>query len=142
MSTEQNKALIRRQAKFLAARDLDAVIAEISPDIVDHELPPGMPAGVEGFRQFFTMVFAAFPDLASELEEILAEGDKVATRITLRGTHSGVFLGIPATGKKATWSIMDMYRIADGKVAEHWGLGDQLGLMQQLGVVPPPRAGP
>jgi steroid delta-isomerase-like uncharacterized protein len=139
MSTEENKALVRRHAELIVNKDLETLFAEISPDFVDHELQPGMPPGIEGARQFFSMLVTAFPDLDATLEEVLADGDKVATRMTVRGTQNGPFLGIPPTGKHAAWSIMDIYRIGGGKVVEHWGLTDQVAMLQQLGVMPPPR---
>src|SRR5664279_2628715 len=126
MSTEANKTLIRRQFALISNKDLEAAFALISPDVLDHAAQPGTPPGLEGVRQFFTMLITAFPDLAATVEDVLAEGDRVSARITVRGTHTGPFLGIPPTGKPATLSVMDMYRIADGKIAEHWGLTDQV----------------
>ena len=137
MSTEENKALIRKNIELIAKKDLDAAFAQISPDFVDHELQPGMALGVAGTRQFFNMLLAAFPDMESTVEQVLAEGDMVATRMTIRGTQSGPFLGIPPTGKYAAWSIIDLYRLAGGKLVEHWGLTDQVDLLKQLGVMPP-----
>src|SRR6266851_34162 len=137
MSTEENKALIRKHIERIAKKDLDAVFAEVSPDYVDHELQAGMPPGADGTRQFFTMLLAAFPDMEPTVEQLLAEGDLVVARMTIRGTQSGPFLGIPPTGKHAAWSIIDLYRLAGGKLVEHWGLSDQVALLQQLGVMPP-----
>ena len=81
---------------------------------------------------------AAFPDLHASVEDVIAEGDKVALRMVARGTHQGDFMGIPATGKKVSMAEMHILQFAGGKVSAHWGLTDQLGMMQQLGVVESP----
>jgi len=138
MSTEQNKALVRTNHEFMNQKKLDAALALCSPDYVDHALHPGAGQGIEGTRRFFNMQFAAFPDVYATLEDMIAEGDKVVTRMTLRGTNTGPFMGMPPTGKSATWSFIDIFRIADGKLAEHWVEMDSVVLMQQIGLVPPP----
>jgi steroid delta-isomerase-like uncharacterized protein len=138
MSTEQNKALVRKSHELMNQKNVDAALVLCSLDFVDHALRPGMSKGVEGTRQFFNMQFAAFPDMRATLEDMIAEGDKVVTRMTLRGTNTGPFMGMPPTGKSATWSFIDIFRIADGKLAEHWVEMDSVVLMQQLGLVPPP----
>ena len=80
----------------------------------------------------------AFPDSYFTVEDMVAEGDKVATRKTFHGTHQGEFMGIPPTGQQVSTGLIDVVRIVDGKVVEHWSMGDNLGLMQQLGVIPAP----
>ena len=82
------------------------------------------------------MFFSAFPDLHSTIDQLIAEGDIVAGRMTTTGTHRGEFMGIPPTGKRVTFSEIHIVRIADGKAVEHWGNSDDLGMMQQLGVIP------
>ena len=82
------------------------------------------------------MFFTAFPDLDVHIDELIAEGDTVVGRMTTSGTHKGDFMGIPATGKKATFTEMHMIRLANGKMVDHWGNSDDLGMMQQLGVIP------
>jgi steroid delta-isomerase-like uncharacterized protein len=139
MSTEQNKTLVRRFGDLINAQNLDGAFALFTADFVDHGLPPGAPSGVESSRQFFKARFAAFPDLHATLTDIIAEGDRVASRMHIDGTHQGSLMGIPPTGKHVQWSFISIHRIADGKIAEHWTEMDTLGLMQQLGVVPPPR---
>ena len=139
MTTEQNKALTRRFAALLNAHDADGAFALCSPDFVDHAMPPGTPAGTEGSRQFFKSQFAAFPDLHAEVYDITAEGDRVAFRVEVEGTHQGTLMGIPPTGRRVRLTIVNVDHFADGKITEHWGAMDTLGLMQQLGVVPPPR---
>ena len=86
------------------------------------------------------MMFAAFPDRHTTSLEIIAEGDKVVHRLSGEFTHQGVFMGIPPTGKRVHWSCIDIWRIAEGKLTEHWVEADMLGMMQQLGLVPSPPA--
>ena len=100
-----------------------------------------MPGGLEGFKAFFTMLRAAFPDLRYAVENVLAEGDLVAGHLTVRGTHRGEFMGVAATGRQVTWTETHVGRVENGKLVEHWGNSDDLGLMQQLGAVPSPGQG-
>jgi steroid delta-isomerase-like uncharacterized protein len=95
-------------------------------------------SGLEAIKQFTAGVRQAFPDMEITLEDQIAEGDKVVTRFTSRGTHQGELWGIPATGKEVEVTSISMDRIEGGKIAEHWTHADQLGMMQQLGVVPKP----
>ena len=141
MSTRevQNKALIHEFAGRINAKDLDGAITFFSPNHVEHAVMPGMPAGAEAVRMFFSMLLAGFPDVQTTILDTLAEGDKVVIRASTEGTHTGPFLGIPPTGKRAKWSFIDIHRIADGKIVEHWVETDQMRLMQQLGLVPPPQ---
>ena len=140
MSTEQNKTLIRRYTALMNQHNLDAAFANLSPDFQTHNIPPtGMPGGIEATKQFFTMLFTAFSDFEATLEDIIAEGDRVVIRMTGRGTHTGEFMGVQPTGKQVAWRFITIYRIADGKLAEVWSEADQLGMMQQLGLVPPPQ---
>ncbi len=140
MSTEDNKALIRRWVdEVLNTGD----VSERSPayqlvatDFVGHF--PGQPPihGLEAFRQFGSAYFSAFPDLQITPEDMIAEGDKVVMRYGWRGTHKKELMGIPATGKQVTTSGMSILRIANGKIAEQWDSFDNLGMLQQLGVIP------
>lgn len=135
MSTEQNKTLVRKFEELINSRDLDTALTLLSPDFADHTPAVGLPPGIEGVRAFFTMQFAAFPDSRSISLDIIAEGDKVVHQMSNEGTHQDEFLGIPATGKRVTMTHIDIWRIADGKLAEHWVEADMMGMMQQLGVV-------
>ena len=138
MSMEQNKALVRRFVEEVQCQHNLAALDELfSPDFVDHS---GMtnPPTLEGSRQFFSMMFAAFPDMRFVIRQQIAEGDKVLTHKTFHGTHRGPFMGIPATGKEVSFDVMDILTVTDGKIAEHWTVGDMLSMMQQLGVVPGP----
>ncbi len=139
MSVVQNKALVQEFANLVNARNLDAAVTLLSPDFVDRTPQAGLPSGVEGVRLFYGMLFAAFPDGTTTSQDMIAEGDKVAHRMSGEGTHQGAYLGVPPTGRHVTWSSIDIWRIVDGKLAEHWIEADRLGMMQQLGLIPPPR---
>jgi len=138
MSLAQNKALVRRFVEEVQSQHNLAVLDELfSPDFVDHS---GMtnPPTLEGSRQFFTMMFAAFPDMKMTIHQQLAEGDKVRTYKTLQGTHQGPFMGIPATGNEVSIDVIDIFTVEGDLMTEHWTVGDMLTMMQQLGVVPGP----
>ena len=141
MTTEQNKALVRQFEHFINTQDLDSALALLSPDFVDHTPAVGLPSGIEGVRAFFTMQLTAFPDSQTQSLDMIAEGDKVVHRMSGTGTHQGSFLGIPPTGKRVTWSFIDIWRVANGKIVEHWVEADMMSMMQQLGVLPPPPSG-
>jgi steroid delta-isomerase-like uncharacterized protein len=137
MSIEQNKAIARRLTEEVFNRGNLAAVDEImASDYVNHSAPPNLPRGAAGTKAFVSMFRAGFPDLHITIEDMVAEGDKVAVRHVTRGTHLGVFLGIQPTGRSVEVSGIDMVRISSGQIAEGWGIIDQLGLMQQLGVGP------
>jgi steroid delta-isomerase-like uncharacterized protein len=139
MSEKENKAILKGYLEeVFNGKDTDAIEKYIAPNYVRHD--PSAPAeihGPEGVRQLVTMYFAAFPDIHFTAEETVAEGNLVVQRLTSRGTHQGEFMGIPPTGKALKVTAMEMFRIADGKIVEQWVEADFLGLMQQLGVIPP-----
>jgi predicted ester cyclase len=139
MSTEDNKALVRRFYEEVINKKKTAAIDEfIDPNQVDHAAPPGIPGGIEGAKQVIAMYLTAFPDLHFTVEDMIAEGDKVVARITARGMHQGTFMSIPPTGKQVTVTAIEIIRIAGSKFVEHWMELDALGLLQQLGAVPAP----
>ena len=139
MSTQDNKALLRRfYDEVINKKNLAAIDEFIDPQMVDHALPPGMPAGIEGQRQVLSMYSTAFPDTHFTVEDMIAEGDKVVVRLSMSATQQGAFLGQPPTGKHVTFTGIDIIRIAGGKLVERWAETDMLGMLQQLGVVPPP----
>lgn len=138
MSADQNKALVRRFFDLVREGNIDAFDDLISPDLIEHEELPGLTRNREGVKQFFRMFGQAFPDLQITLDDVLADEEKVVARSTWRGTHQGEFMGLPATGKAITFSVIDIMRVADGKMVEHWGQADTLGLLQQLGAIPAP----
>jgi steroid delta-isomerase-like uncharacterized protein len=138
MAAEENRTTIRRFLEELFnQQDMSAIDRYLAPDYVDHLVPPGVPPTRDGFRQFISAFFAGLPDIHYTIEDVLADGDKVAVRLTAQGTQRGEFMGIPATGKQATWGEMHIGRMQDGKIVEHWGQIDNMGMLQQLGVIPP-----
>jgi steroid delta-isomerase-like uncharacterized protein len=138
MTAETNKATIRRIVEEIQNGDNLALIDELlAPNFVNHTPAPGLSPDREGIKQLLSMFRAAFPDGVMTIEDMIAEGDKVATRKTYRGTHQGEFLGLPPTGRHVSVGLIDMMRLVDGKVVEHWNVGDDLSLLQQLGVLPP-----
>jgi len=137
MSAEDNKALIRRFVdEVQSGGNIDLVDEICSPEFVNHSAPPGIPADREGIKIITAMFRRAFPDSYFTVEDMVAEGDKVATRKTFHGTHGGEFMGIPPSGRSVSMGPIDIVRISDGRVVEHWSMGDTLGMMQQLGVIP------
>jgi predicted ester cyclase len=140
MSTEQNKINFRRIPEEIFNKGNLALADELfAANYTEHvPLAPGWPPGLAGFKQFVTVLRAAFPDFHLTVEDMIAEGDRVVGRVTARGTHRGEFMGIPATGKQATWTEIHIGRFAGGKLIEHWANLDQLGMLQQLGVIPMP----
>lgn len=140
MSADNNKQVYRRLVEELFNQRKMGVVDElVAVDLIEHEeLPPEAPEGRESIRWFARVFSTAFPDWQVTLHDLLAEGDKVVGRATMTGTHQGEFMGIPATGKRIEVGLIDIVRIADGRIAEHWGLTDSLALMQQLGAVSEP----
>jgi steroid delta-isomerase-like uncharacterized protein len=141
VSEEENKAVIRRWIEAYNERDLEAEADVLAPGYVAHV--PGAPGplgleGLEAWRQFTAPFTEAFPDLRLTVEDIMAEGEMVAARVAFHGTHRGEFQGIPPTGKEVAFSSIEIDRMVDGKVAEHWFEMDLLGLMRQLGAIPEP----
>jgi predicted ester cyclase len=137
-TTEQNKAQFRRMYEEGLNGGILAVADElIDPDCLDHEIHPGGDRGPESIRALITMLRTAFPDLHFEIEELVAEGDTVAGRLTMTGTHEGPLMGLPPTGHSVRQKSMHFVRFRDGKAVEHWGVRDDMSMMQQLGVVPP-----
>jgi steroid delta-isomerase-like uncharacterized protein len=138
MSTEENKAVVRRWIDAYNARDTQGEAAARAPGFVAHV--PGAPGPLDGaaWMQFIAAFSAAFPDLHLTVEDIVAEGDRAAARVAFRGTHRGEFMGLPPTGKAVTFSSMEFNLMVGGAVVEHWVELDQLGLLQQLGGLPAP----
>jgi len=136
---EQNKAIFRAiPEKVVNTGNLDAADQYFAQDFVDHTTPAGLPNGLAGFKAYITRLRSAFPDLHFTVEDVVAEGETVVVRATARGTMTGDFLEMKATGKTATWTEIHIGRLADGKVVEHWATIDQLGMLQQLGLAATP----
>ena len=136
---EGNKALVRRFYQQIDGGNLDAMDELVTEDYLDHSPPPfpGLGPGREGLKQAFRVFWDATPG-RHEIEDQIAEGDKVVTRLTARGVHRRDLPGIPATGRPVTMTATVIHRIENGKIAEKWSDKDILGLLQQLGVLPAP----
>ncbi len=137
MTTEKNTAIVRRLFEEVMKGNLAIADEFIAADYAQHSVF-GIPNGREGFKQFFMAFAAAVPDSHLVIEDVIAEGDKVVTRLTITGTQTGTLQGIPPTGKKFSMRGIDIFRVVDGKIVEHWDAVDQLGMLQQLGVIPIP----
>ncbi len=140
MSPDENKAIVRRlleevwkEGNLAAADDL------VAADYIHHRfglIAAGRAPGIEGLKQRIATARAAFPDLHLTVDDVIGEGDKVAVRYTQGGTHRADFRGVSATGKQVTFTGINVYRLARGKIVEEWTLYDALGLLQQFGVIP------
>ncbi len=140
---EKNVELVRRFFEEVWNKGNFSVVDELlAPNYADHSLPPGAPRGRNGYKASVNMFRSAFPDIHFSLDQVLAEGDRVAIRLTGRGTHRGLFMGIPPTGKEVSFGGMTFICLENGKVIERWGISDIPGLMQQLagGAGQPPPA--
>ncbi|HAM02182.1 MAG TPA: ester cyclase [Acidimicrobiaceae bacterium] len=139
MSTEENKALVRRWLEDVDTGDVGVVDKYVASSLVDHNPPPFQTEpGFEGAKQAFSYALGAFSDFRHEVKQQIAEGDYVVTRVTGYGTHSGEFLGIPATGREVQMEGIAIHRIVDGQLVEHWAQVDSTSLLVQLGAIPPP----
>jgi len=135
MTTDDNKALVQRFfEEVINQRNLAALDQFVPPGGLNHTVPPGMP---QEAKQLLGQYLNAFPDVKATVEDLLADGDKVVARVSYRGTHKGAFRGISPTGKPIAVMGINIFRIANGKLVEHWGLTDRLAALQQLGVVSP-----
>ena len=135
--TEGNKAVIRRFVEEVQNnKDWDAFDELNAPDFVNLSSPPGVPSDREGGKMYLAGFLNAFPDCHFTIDDMIAEGDQVVTKKTFTGTHTGEFAGIPATGRSVTLQFVDIMRVRDGRIVEHWLSMNQLSFMQQLGVIP------
>ena len=136
---ESEKTIARRFNEDVWSRGDEGALEELlDPDFVDHDALPGQSPDRDGHRQILAAFRSAFPDLNVTTEDIVAEGDKVVTRWTARGTHQGDLMGIAPTGREVTIKGIDVLRIAEGRIVERWAQFNDLEMMQQLGVVPEP----
>jgi predicted ester cyclase len=134
--SEANKQVMLRIAKeVLNAKNLGAASVLVAPEVVDHSAFPGQPPGLEGMRQRWAMLFAAFPDINITVHDIIAEGDRVALRTSGVGTHRGTFFGIAPTGKRIEFRETNFNRIVDGRQVEHWADRGTFEVLQQLGLI-------
>lgn len=141
MQAEESKRIVRRFIDEYQTGASDAAFAKLlHPDVIDHSRPPGIAPGAEGVRQQFDGFRAGLPDFRATILHQVAEGDLVITHKVFHGTHTGELMGIPPTGKEVEILVMDVVRVASGRIVEHWGVVDRLGLLQQLGAIPQPEA--
>jgi steroid delta-isomerase-like uncharacterized protein len=124
--------LVRRFEDVMNARDADAVAALFTPDFVDHAPWPGQSGDVAGFRAGLADMVAAFPDLRVDVHRVVANGDMLAWHFAISGSHLGPFMGAEPTGRSFRVEAMDMLRLEDGRIAEHWGLMDSASMAEQL----------
>ena len=139
MSTEENKAIARRIFEDVFNKGNLAAVDELAaPNIIFHSSTEPEPIhGREGLRQFVARLRAGFPDVHFTIEDVVAEGDRVVIRWTSRQTHTGEYQGMPPTGRQARGQGIDIFRMAGGQAEEVWLVLDALGVLQQLGVIPP-----
>jgi steroid delta-isomerase-like uncharacterized protein len=144
MTSEDNKGLVRRFWEEVFNQQLLERAGEyVAQDYLDHGAVPGQGLGLEGAkRQRWARYFAAIPDLHAQVDDMVAEGDRVSVRFTVTGTQVGELVGIPPSGRRFDVGGMCIYRIADGKIAEQWEQVDWLGVMRQLGAIPAPAQQP
>jgi steroid delta-isomerase-like uncharacterized protein len=142
VSAEDNKAVIRRLIEEVYNRgNLDVVDELVAPDVFNHPAVPEHQHGIDAFKHVIEWVREFSSDVHYDMEDIIAEGAKVAVRMTHSGTHTGAVRGIPPTGKRFSVDYVHWFRVAEGKVAELWALRDDLSRLQQLGLVPVPLTG-
>ena len=136
---EKNKMAAKRiPTEIINQGKLELIPEVFSEKGVNHTPPPGIAAtGHAAATELFTMLRTAFPDINITVDHAIAEGEYVVQHVTVTGTHKGLFMGNAATNKEAKWSEMHLLRFDGGKVVEHWGVVDMLGMMMQLGLMPP-----
>jgi steroid delta-isomerase-like uncharacterized protein len=135
--TDRNKAVVRRFVEEVQnQKNLDAFDELNAPEFVNLSAPPGVPSDREGGKMFLAGFLNAFPDSQVTVDDMIAEGDRVVTKKTFSGTHTAELNGIPPTGKRVSITYVDILRLRDGKIIEHWLSMDQLNFMQQLGALP------
>jgi predicted ester cyclase len=139
MDTKQNKALVCRFIdEYQTGADERALYEIVHPEVTDHSRPPGISPGVEGVREQFDGFRAAFSGFRANVLRQVAEGDLVVTHKVFSGRHDDEFAGVPATGRDVEIMVIDIVRVADGRIVEHWNCVDRLGLLMQLGALPAP----
>jgi steroid delta-isomerase-like uncharacterized protein len=140
VSASENKAVAERLLEAFNASDYDQIRGIFTPDFVNHNPPPfpGATPDVDGMIRTMQMFRGAFPDANGELVRTIGEGDIVVLHDIVRGTHEGEWMGVPATAREVEVEFIHIFRIADGLIAERWGLVDGMGLMMQLGAIPEP----
>lgn len=135
MSVDDNKTLYRKYRELL--REVDRLDDLVAADFVGHYTQPGQPPGRDGLKTQQTLLAESFPDLQTEILDVIAEGDRVVGRVKIVGTHTGKLRGLEPTSRRISSELIEIVRIADGKIVERWGVRDRLLEMQQLGLWSP-----
>ena len=138
MSVQENSAVIRRWIDTWNNQDLDAAADLLAPDYLRHDANLPDVNGPTAQLEFMSGIFSAFPDLDLQVEQLIAQDDLVVARASVRGTHQGDFLGVPATGNEVSFESMEVWRLDAGRIAEQWVVMNVMGLFQQLGAIPSP----
>jgi len=139
MSAEENKAIVRRYLdEAWTKRNVNIIDELMAPDYARYLPGQDKPLEREGQKQRIAGFLKAMPDMVFMVDDLFAEGDRVVFRVTIRGTHQDAFMGVAPTGKQLTVTAIDIARLENGKIVDHWGQMDMLGLMRQLGLVPTP----
>jgi len=136
VSLAENKSIVRRYQDIYNSNNLDDLLEVVSEDLLTPRIMPGVGTGLAGARQIHAMTLAGMPDWHTGILDLIAEEDKVVARIKMTGIHTGGFFGIPATGRRVEFTGIYIVRIAKGKIVEHWGEEDSVGLLTQLGAMP------
>ena len=136
MADDARAAMQRLYDEVVNGGNHDLIDELVADDFVDHEEFPGISNDREGMKQFVAMMSAAFDGFRMDVEDLYADGDTAIARVTIRGTHNGEFMGVPATGKEIAMPAIDIFRFAGGKAVGHWGVTDTMAMMQQLGAIP------
>lgn len=134
MSIEQNKALVQQyNHEMIGNCNMDWLMAHLSPQFINHSAPDGMPSGREGMVYFFTQILhASFSEIQVAVKDMVADEYQVATRKEITGIHTRELMGIPPTGKRITLRVIDILRIADGQITDHWGENNYAAVVQGL----------
>ena len=122
----------RLHTELFSSGDLATIDRFFAPDVISHDMPPGFPQGIEGVRMFFSAFREGMPDVRVRIDEIVVEDDRAAVATMIEGTHTGALMGIEPTGRRISVRGIDMVRVADGRIVEHRGLTDTVGLLRQL----------
>ena len=134
--SEKNETVVKRFIEECINRKKVELMDKLfSPDYINHAATSDISPDLEGYKERVRYMIAAFPDLSIAIEDLFSDGDRVAVRLTARGTHQGSYLGVPPTGELATWTAIAIYRVVDGRIVERWENRDDLGMMRQLGLL-------
>ncbi len=145
MSSAANKQIARRFYEEVCNQRKFDLICQFAAENYQHHnpsLPPEMQHGRDNFARVLGMFFSAFPDLQGTIDLLIGEGDKIVSRVTWSGSHGGDLMGIPPSGRPVNFSVIEIYRLVDGRFVEGWAALDMLGLMQQIGAIPSPAPAP